>query len=63
MTAPHLPRKEAIGVLSAKPIIFFPFHPSHEPHANDDSRDVHEKDVMKDVVPPALSEVRQNVLE
>lgn len=58
----HVPLPDGIFALAAKPIILADAAVLDSKHAQSDGWDVAKQNVTEDVVPPALAEVRQNVL-
>lgn len=62
LPSPNAPVPDAILALSAQPVILFDSELSYTKKTESDGRSVRESDVHEYVVPPALPEVRQNVL-
>lgn len=62
MTMPDSPIDDLILSLSSKPVVLLELDPFTEFEAEDDSGGVREEDIVEDVVPPALSEMREDVL-
>lgn len=63
VTVEEIPVPNAILALATEPIVLTDATPSDEEHACSDGGNVAEQDVAEDVVPPALTEVRQDVLD
>lgn len=62
MASPDFPLSDVFGSLTAEPVVTSNAKVVHSNQAESNSGDVGEADIHNDMVPPALSEVRQNML-
>lgn len=58
----EFPIPKALFTLATEPVVLANASPSDKEHASSDGWDVTQKNVAEDVIPPAFSEVRQDVL-
>ena len=62
VTFEHVPVPEALFPFTSKEVILSNAKLAYRPHSSCDSWNIAEQDVANNVVPPAFSEMRQDVL-
>jgi len=62
VASPDFPLSDRGGSITAEPVVASDTHPVHHDQSKGDGRDIRKAYIHDDVVPPAFSEVRQDVL-